>query len=128
MENTFIAICGVLSVIAIFGHWFALKIAAGFGWLAFLVWWLTDPPVVKGTPSDVAVIGVLLFLGIIFLLWAFVSRGTVDIDVELPSSFGGKVIKYPKRVRRSELETPPDGLLDYKLTVRRAARPQKAKK
>lgn len=123
-----IALCGILSFLSIRSNFYPLKWVTGFSWLGLMVYWLTTPPVVKGTPTDVIFMLVFLMLGLLFLLWGFVTRGeTVEIEAEIPGEDGlKKMMRYTQK--RKDLKVDSDGILDYKLTIRRAARGNKRKK
>ena len=108
MIYAFIALCGLLSFLAAYrSYFFPLKIAAGFSWLGFLIYWLTDPPIDKATPADTAMIMILIFMMVMFFLWAFLSRKTT-VDVSVTRKRGGvsytSNYKEPKTSRNQTTE------------------------
>ncbi len=97
MIYALLALCGILSLISAMSYYYPIKIAAGFSWWAFFVYWLSADIVVDGSPTDIIIMLVLMFLGVLFLLWGLSSRrGRVDVEEE--RIIGGKTqrVKYNK--------------------------------
>lgn len=126
MLYALIALCGILSFISARNPYFPLKLAAGFSWWAFLFYWLSAEIVPRGTPTDIAIMGVLIMLGLMFMLWGVAGRkGSMDVEDEV-SSTGGvtrRISRYtaPRETKQSSSLTNSSNL-EYRQTVRKAAR------
>ena len=95
MLYALIALCGILSFMAVKSTYYPLKWAAGFSWWAFLFYWLTNPvpAIARGDPTDIAIMGILIFLGVLFLLWGMAGRkGKSTATVEERYSSAGKLV------------------------------------
>lgn len=134
MLYALIALCGILSFLSIRNSFFPLKLIAGFSWWAFLFYWLTNPvdAIARGDPTDVAIMGILIMLGTLFLLWGLASRKPTS-DVEETYSGTGRLIN---RIVKSTTKAsqPQDTSLifgnnaEYRNTVRKAARGGKTRR
>lgn len=76
----FILFAGVMSFLGIRSTYWILKILAGFSWFAVMVYWLNSPPssVTKGSSIDTVVIGLLVVIGVAFLLMPLWYSKTIN--------------------------------------------------
>jgi len=123
MLYALIALCGILSFLSVRSSFYPLKWLAGFSWWGLLFYWLTNPvdAIARGDPTDIAIIGILIMAGMLFMLWGMVGRkGTVDIQDEVSSS--GNIISRIKKytAHKEEPKQGAESNLEYRNKVRKA--------
>lgn len=130
MLYALIAICGILSFLAVRSSYYPLKWAAGFGWWALLFYWIGADIVADGSPTDITVMLLLVMLGILFLLWGMAGRGgSVEVE-DSYSSTGSLVNRIIKSTKTNNIRqaTNRESTLEYRDRVRKALASSKRKK
>ncbi len=130
MLYALLALCGILSFIATRSSFFPLKLGTAFAWFALLVYWIGANLVPDGSPTDVAVMLVLTFFGLAFLLLGLTTiKKTVDVEEE---RMGGSVIRRIFKYSSNNNEPSPtagrESANEYRTRVRQALAEGKKKK
>lgn len=130
MLYALIALTGILSFLGARSSFFPLKMAAGFGWWAFFVYWIGADIIEPSTPTHPIIMLTLLFLGIAFMLWAFQTRrGVVNVEVETSSAGAIKRIKkFMTANNEASKSSGGESASEYKLRVRHALNSGKKRK
>lgn len=122
MLYVLLAICGIMSFLAIISRYFPLKLAASFFWLALLVFWFANGGdyVTRGDPTDTILTVAFIFPPIIFVLWGLSSRvGKVEVQDEVTST--GSLIRRIVKYNKSKGTATPQGretAAEYKIRIR----------
>jgi len=135
MLYAMIAICGVVSFLAVNSRYYPLKWVASFFWFGFLAYWMANSGtyLTKGEPTDTIVMLTLIMIAMLFLLWGFTSRrGQVNVEDEVSNtgSITRRIQKYTtvKKGEPKQASTLTESNLEYRDKVRKAARGGKTSK
>lgn len=123
--------CGILSYLAIRSSFFGLKLVAGMAWIAFVVYWKSNPPtiVTEGSPEHTAIMIVAIGFALMIVLsglgrgiqrtekWGTGTQQSEGFHFKLPDWMNMSEDTPEERTRNTN-----EALDNYRETLRRAYR------
>lgn len=71
ISASLIAVCAIITFAGAKTSYYVLKFLAGLSWMGLAAFWLANPFIAQGSPTDVIIIMTVLFMGLGCMLWAF---------------------------------------------------------